>query len=204
MVVFEQGTPRRSSTGVSTSSPYWGRTTSPAWRRYSIAASAAGRAAHEAEEGIGKKPDPAFAVLPDLLLVDGGKGQLTRAVAVLEAYNLLDRVPVAGLAKEHEELFVPGQHESIFLERHSQGLYLLQRIRDEAHRFAITAHRKRRSKQGLASRLDVIPGIGPGRRKALLNAFGSIEGIKDAPAEKIAEIKGITLELAQNIKLQLE
>jgi excinuclease UvrABC nuclease subunit len=170
--------------------------TLPAWKRCSTGASGAGRRPTRPET-VGKKPDPAFAVLPDLLLVDGGKGQLSRAVAVLEAYNLLDRSRSAGLAKSEEELFVPGQHESIYLERHSQGLYLVQRIRDEAHRFAITAHRKRRSKQGLASRLDVIPGIGPARRKALLNAFGSIDGIKDASAEKIAEIKGITLDMAQ-------
>jgi excinuclease ABC subunit C len=160
--------------------------------------------AHQEEEKVGKKPDMAFSVLPDLLLVDGGKGQLSRAVKVLDHYNLLDRVPVAGLAKQEEELFVPGEHESIYLERHSQGLYLIQRIRDEAHRFAITAHRKRRQKQGLASRLDVIPGVGPTRRRALLKKFGSIEGIKDAPPEQIAEIKGITLELAQSIKVQLE
>jgi len=153
---------------------------------------------------VGKKPDLAFSILPDLLLVDGGKGQLSRAVKVLEAYSLLETVPVAGLAKEEEELFVPGVHNSIFLERHSQGLYLLQRIRDEAHRFAITAHRKRRQKQGLASRLDVIPGIGPARRRELLRKFGSIDGIKNAPPEDIAEIKGITFEMAQSIKVQLE
>jgi len=83
-------------------------------------------------------------------------------------------------------------------------MYLIQRIRDEAHRFAITAHRKRRRKQGLASRLDVIPGIGPARRRALLKKFGSIDVIKKASAEEIAEIKGITLEMAQSIKVQLE
>jgi excinuclease ABC subunit C len=160
--------------------------------------------AQETQDEVGKKPDQAFSILPDLLLVDGGKGQLSRAVAVLESYDLMDRVPVAGLAKQEEELFVPEQHESIFLERHSQGLYLIQRIRDEAHRFAITAHRKRRRKQGLTSRLDVIPGIGPARRRELLKRFGSIDGIKQAPAEKIAEIRGITLELAQSIKVQLE
>jgi excinuclease ABC subunit C len=123
---------------------------------------------------------------------------------VLEEYNLLGRVPVAGLAKQEEELFVPNQHNSIYLERHSQGLYLTQRIRDEAHRFAITAHRERRRKQGLASQLDMIPGIGPARRHALLNKFGSIDGIRKAPAEEIAEIRGITLEMAQSIKVQLE
>ncbi len=162
------------------------------------------KAAHEQEDHVGKKPDLAFSILPDLLLVDGGKGQLSRAVKVLEEFNLLDTVPVAGLAKQEEELFLPSQRNSIILESHSQGLYLIQRIRDEAHRFAITAHRKRRAKQGLASRLDVIPGIGPSRRKALLQKFGSIDGIKEATPEKIAEIKGITLEMAQSIKVQLE
>ena len=122
----------------------------------------------------------------------------------MEAYNLLDRIPVASLAEEEEELFVPGKRESILLERHSQGLYLVQRIRDEAHRFAITAHRKRRNRQGLMSQLDAIPGIGPVRRRAVIQKFGSIEGIKDASPEKIAEIKGITLEMAQSIKVQLE
>jgi excinuclease ABC subunit C len=203
MVVFEQGTPtkklyRRFNIKTVLGQDDFASMEEVLNRRFRRWQAAQGAAK------VGKPPDPAFAVLPDLLLVDGGKGQLSRAAAVLEAYNLLDTVPVAGLAKSEEELFVPGRHDSIFLERHSQGLYLVQRIRDEAHRFAITAHRKRRSKQGLASRLDVIPGIGPARRKALLNAFGSIDGIKDAPAEQIAQIKGITLDMAQSIKVQLE
>jgi len=204
MVVFEQGTPEKKLYRRFNIKSVLGQDDFASMEEVLNRRFRRWKAAHEAESGVGSKPDPAFAVLPDLLLVDGGKGQLSRAVAVLEAYHLLDRVPVAGLAKGEEELFLPGQHESIYLERHSQGLYLVQRIRDEAHRFAITAHRKRRAKQGLASRLDLIPGIGPARRKALLQAFGSIEGIKEAPAEKIAEVKGITLELAQNIKLQLE
>ncbi|MFU8826437.1 MAG: excinuclease ABC subunit UvrC, partial [Brevefilum sp.] len=204
MVVFEQGTPNKKLYRRFNIKSVLGQDDFASMEEVLNRRFRRWKAAHEAEENVGKKPDPAFSILPDLLLVDGGKGQLSRAVMVLERYNLLDRVPVAGLAKSEEELFVPGVHESIYLERHSQGLYLVQRIRDEAHRFAITAHRKRRSKQGLASRLDLIPGIGPSRRKALLNNFGSIEGIKNAPAEKIAEIKGITLELAENIKLQLE
>ena len=204
MVVFEQGTPNKKLYRRFNIKSVLGQDDFASMEEVLNRRFRRWKAAHETEDNVGKKLDPAFAVLPDLLLVDGGKGQLSRAVAVLETYHLLDRVPVAGLAKSEEELFVPGQHESIYLERHSQGLYLVQRIRDEAHRFAITAHRKRRAKQGLASRLDLVPGIGPARRKALLNAFGSIEGIQDAPAEKIAEIKGITLELAQNIKLQLE
>ncbi|MFY9365734.1 MAG: excinuclease ABC subunit UvrC [Brevefilum fermentans] len=204
MVVFEQGTPNKKLYRRFNIKSVLGQDDFASMEEVLTRRFRRWRAAYEAEKDVGKKPDPAFAILPDLLLVDGGKGQLSRAVAVLESYNLLDRVPIAALAEKEDELYIPGQHASITLERHSQGLYLLQRIRDEAHRFAITAHRKRRGQQGLASRLDVIPGIGPARRKALLNAFGSIEGIKQAPAEKIAEIKGITMELAQNIKLQLE
>ena len=152
----------------------------------------------------GKKPDLAFSLLPDLLIVDGGKGQLARAVNVLEDYHLLDKIRVVGLAKQEEELFLPGQRDSLRLDDHSQGFYLIQRIRDEAHRFAITAHRNRRGKIGMASRLDALAGIGPARRKELLQRFGSIEGILAASEEEIANIKGITLEMAQSIKTQLE
>ena len=157
------------------------------------------------EENIpGKKPDPAFSILPDLLIVDGGKGQLGRAVKVLETYGLQERVPVVGLAKQQEELFRPGIAESVVLPRHSQALYLIQRIRDEAHRFAITAHRKKRTKTGLASRLDSIPGVGPNRRKALLIQFGSIEAIKEATIEQLAAVKGMTLQVARSVKAGLE
>ena len=152
----------------------------------------------------GKKVDPSFALLPDLLLVDGGKGQLSRAVNVLDRFGLAGQVKVAGLAKQQEELFLPGESKSIVLPRHSQGLYLLQRIRDEAHRFAITAHRNRRGKEGIASRLDSIAGIGPARRKALLKQFGSIEGIKEASIEEIATIPGINEALAIAVKSGLE
>jgi len=101
-------------------------------------------------------------------------------------------------------LFLPGQSDSVRLEERSQGLYLIQRIRDEAHRFAITAHRNRRGKIGLMSRLDTIPGLGPARRKELILRFGSIEAIMAAKPEEIAGIKGISLELAHQIKAQLE
>ena len=150
-----------------------------------------------------KKPDPSFQRLPDLLIVDGGKGQLGRAVKVLESYGLLGQIPVAGLAKQEEELFVPERPTSILLPRSSQGLYLIQRVRDEAHRFAITAHRARRDKQGVASKLDSIPGIGPSRRRALLTHFGSIEDIRNASLEDLQKAPGITLKLAQAIKEQL-
>ena len=160
--------------------------------------------AAEEENLPGKKPDPAFALLPDLLIVDGGKGQLGRAVQVLESYGLQERVPVVGLAKQQEELFQPGISEPVVLPRHSQALYLIQRIRDEAHRFAITAHRKKRTKIGLASRLDSIAGVGPNRRRALLMHFGSIEAIKEATLEELAAVKGVTLQVARSVKAGLE
>jgi excinuclease ABC subunit C len=160
-------------------------------------------AAQEASQAPGKKPDASFSRLPDLLLVDGGKGQLSRAVKVLEKFGLLEQVPVAGLAKQYEELFLNGRSESVILPRRSQGLYLVQRVRDEAHRFAITSHRKLRTKQGLASRLEVVPGIGPARRKALLDHFGSIQDIQDASLDELIAVRGITPSLAQAIKAHL-
>jgi len=150
----------------------------------------------------GYKPDASFSFLPDLIIIDGGKGQLGRAVSVLEKYNLLDKVPVAGLAKQQEEIFFPNRPDSLILPRHSQGLYLVQRIRDEAHRYGITAHRKKRTKLGMASQLDSIPGIGPTRRKSLLKHFGSIDKIKEASLE---ELKAVVPEnAAQSIKAHLE
>jgi excinuclease ABC subunit C len=111
---------------------------------------------------------------------------------------------VAGLAKKNEELFVPGRLRPIYLPRRSQALYLVQRIRDEAHRFAITAHRARRTKTGLASRLDIIPGIGPARRKALLGRFGSVQAIQQASSDELAAVPGISLDLAKTVKDNLE
>jgi excinuclease ABC subunit C len=152
----------------------------------------------------GKKPDPSFSMLPDLVIVDGGKGQLGRAMKVLEQYGLSKDVPLAGLAKQNEELFLPGKTRPVMLPRHSQALYLVQRVRDEAHRFAITAHRSKRTKLGLTSRLDTIPGIGPARRKALIKHFGSLEGILNASVEELSSLPGITSELAGRIKDLLE
>jgi len=160
-------------------------------------------ASQEAQQA-GSKIDQAFALLPDLLIVDGGKGQLSRAVAVLKNFDLMGRVPVAGLAKQREELFLPERELPVMLPRHSQGLYLIQRIRDEAHRFAITAHRNQRTKKGLASRLDSIPGIGQARRKALLTHFGSLDRIRSATLEELMEVPGINESLAGTIKSSLE
>ena len=152
----------------------------------------------------GHKPDASFDRLPDVLIVDGGKGQLGRAVKVIEQFGLTGRFVVAGLAKENEELFFPGRPQSLALPRHSQGLYLLQRIRDEAHRFGITAHRKRRTREGMASRLDKIKGIGKTRRNMLLKKFGSLDGIQQASLEQLTALPGITEEIALALKGGLE
>jgi excinuclease ABC subunit C len=161
-------------------------------------------AAQEIAEKPGKRPDASFSILPDLVLIDGGKGQLGRAMTVLERFELAGKVPVAGLAKQNEELFVPGKSTPIIMPRQSQGLYLIQRVRDEAHRFAITSHRKLRTKEGLASRLDAIPGIGPRRRKLLIKHFGSIQDIQEATMEELTAVPGITPKLAQAIQEHLE
>jgi excinuclease ABC subunit C len=161
------------------------------------------KAAQELAETPGEKPDPAFAILPDLLIVDGGKGQLGRAVKVLEQFDLLGKFLPVGLAKQNEELFAPGRPDPILLPSHSQAMYLVQRVRDEAHRFAITAHRTRRDKAGVASVLDSIPGIGPSRRKALLSHFGGIDAIREATLEEIRSVKGMNEKLAQSVKENL-
>ena len=140
--------------------------------------------------------------LPDLVIVDGGKGQLSAAVGVMEDLGLTE-VPLAGLAKRFEELFIPNQAAPIVLPRTSQGLYLVQRIRDEAHRFAITYHRDVRSKRALHSELDDVPGIGSTRKKALLKRFGSVRRIKEASVEEVAATPGINHDLAERLKSHL-
>ena len=150
----------------------------------------------------GVKKDASFSFLPDLIIIDGGKGQLGRAVQVLEKFELMGKVPVVGLAKQREEIFFPHKSDSLLLPRHSQGLYLVQRIRDEAHRYGITAHRKKRQKLGMASQLDAIPGIGPARRKALLKHFGSMDKIREATIEDLSVIVPETA--AHSIKAHLE
>ncbi len=162
------------------------------------------RSAEETEPSPGAKKDASFSFLPDLIIIDGGKGQLSRVVKVLEEFDLFDKVPVVGLAKQEEEIFFPHNSQPLILPRHSQGLYLVQRIRDEAHRYGITAHRKKRSKLGLASQLDSIPGIGPNRRKALLKHFGSMDKIREATIEELAAVKGMNESAAESVKAHLE
>ncbi len=152
---------------------------------------------------LGSRDIKGWAKLPDLLIVDGGKGQLNVAVEVLRAFDLLGRVPVAGLAKQHEELFLPGRSAPVRLPARSEGLFLVQRVRDEAHRFAITHHRARRRRAGVASQLDSIPGVGPARRKMLLKAFGSLEAIREATVDQLAAVPGIPRNVAQAVKEHL-
>jgi excinuclease ABC subunit C len=161
-------------------------------------------AGQETEANPGSKPDASFSFLPDLIIIDGGKGQLGRAVKVLENVGLSGKLPIVGLAKQQEELFFPDRSDSVKLPRHSQGLYLLQRIRDEAHRYGITAHRAKRTKLGMASILDSVPGIGPTRRKALLKHFGSVDKIREASIEELAAVKGMSKGAAESIKAHLE
>lgn len=148
------------------------------------------------------KPDPSFQEFPDLIIVDGGKGQLNADLIVLRELGL-NSIPMVGLAKEQELLFLPDDPEPVYLPRTSQALYLVQRIRDDAHRFAITYHRQKRGKEQTRSRLDAIPGVGPTRRKALIRAFGSVAGIREATVDQIAAVPGIGPALAEAIHQQL-
>jgi len=130
-----------------------------------------------------------FAYPPQLLLVDGGKGQLSVAVKVLEELGLTDEIPVAALAKQFEEVFIPGRPQSILLPRQSEALYMLQRIRDESHRFAITYHRQLRDKRMRKSVLDDIPGLGDTRKKRLMREVGSVKAIRAASADELKSLR---------------
>ncbi|HEY6875067.1 MAG TPA: excinuclease ABC subunit UvrC [Candidatus Dormibacteraeota bacterium] len=142
--------------------------------------------------------DRSFTSRPDLILIDGGKGQLGAALEVLEDSGFAD-IPTFSLAKEREEIFAPGRAEPIVQEHNSPGMFLVQRIRDEAHRFAITHHRKVRSRKALSSPLDSIEGIGPARKRALLRAFGSVQAIREAAVEAIVAA-GVPERLARHLK----
>lgn len=149
----------------------------------------------------GEDKDETWRMLPDLLMVDGGKGQLGIAVEVLKEFDLFDKVPVVSLAKQFEEIYRPGISLPLVLSRRSDALFLVQRIRDEAHRFAITNHRNKRTKLGMVSVLESVPGIGPNKRKALLKHFGnSIDAIRKASIDELAAVPGINRKLAETIK----
>jgi len=141
--------------------------------------------------------------LPDLLLIDGGKGQLSSAVQALREIGA-DTQPVLGIAKRLEEVFLPGHSTPIILPKTSASLRLLQMLRDEAHRFALKNHREQRGKRTLTSSLDDIPGVGPKRRNALIKLFGSVQRIRAASTQDIADVPGFSLHLAEDIKRHLD
>jgi excinuclease ABC subunit C len=147
-------------------------------------------------------PEATWAQIPDLVIIDGGKGQLSAALEVMEELELTE-IPVVGLAKENEELFVKGRATPILLPRSSQSLYLVQRIRDEAHRFAITYHRNLRGKRSIRSALDEVLGVGPVRKRALLRHFGSLKGIREAQVDELAAVPGMSRASAEAVKAAL-
>jgi excinuclease ABC subunit C len=158
------------------------------------------RAARAGDEGSAEERRWA---MPDLVLIDGGKPQVGAAKGVLDELGLHD-LPLAGLAKQREELVLPDRADPVLLPTTSQALYLVQRLRDEAHRFAITYHRDLRRKASVKSRFDDLPGIGPRRRGALLRVFGSMKRVREAPLEQVAAVPGIGPALAAKIKAHLE
>jgi len=188
MVVFEQGRPRPA---------YYRRfkiKTVAGIDDYAMLAEVLKRRFKRGAEASGS-----WAAVPDLVLIDGGKGQLSAALAAMREVGA-DSIPAAGLAKENEEIFIPHRSKPIVLPRSSPGLQLLQRLRDEAHRFALGYHRRVRRKETFASVMDTVPGIGPRRKRALLRQFGSVRAIREAPVEELAAAQGMTPKLAEKIK----
>lgn len=156
-------------------------------------------AANEAR-AKGEDPDAkSFGETPDLVLIDGGKGQLSAAQETMLQLGVVD-VPLASLAKKEEEIFLPDSPEPVVLPRNSQALFLVQRARDEAHRFAVTYHRNLRSKSSTQSALDLVPGVGPKRKRDLVRKFGSVSGVREADVEQLASTPGMTRKLAEKIK----
>jgi excinuclease ABC subunit C len=197
MVVFEEGKPR-----------------SGEYRRFRIKTvqGANDFASHQEVQrrrfrnaGAGKEGDEEARrwAMPDLVIIDGGRGQVSAAKEVLDELGLGD-LPMCGLAKEREELALPDREAPVVLPVTSQALFLVQRLRDEAHRFAITYHRSLRNKKTVRSALDELPGVGPKRKRELLKVFGSAKRVREAPVEQIAAVPGIGRSLAEKIKAQLE
>jgi excinuclease ABC subunit C len=212
MVVFEDGLPRKveyrrfvvrgDETGATDDTAAMREVLTRRFRRGSSEATATGEPAGEpAASGDTGRP-ARFAYRPGLVVVDGGLPQVGAAAAALADLGIVD-VPVVGLAKRLEEVWMPGAEHPVVLPRTSAGLYLLQRVRDEAHRFAVTFHRQRRSKAMTSSQLDAIPGLGAKRRAALLARFGSVKRIRVASAEEIADVPGIGPALARVVTAQL-
>ncbi|MFQ5826959.1 MAG: excinuclease ABC subunit UvrC [Dehalococcoidia bacterium] len=148
--------------------------------------------------GRGDDSSGPWGITPDLVLIDGGRGQLSAALEAMMELGV--DVPTAALAKENEEVYTPESSEPILLPRQSTGLFLLQRLRDEAHRFALSYHQRVRRREGMGSALDSVPGIGPKRKRALLRRFGSVRALREAPIEEVAAVAGMTRRLAQQVK----
>ena len=204
MVVFEEGKPKSSDyrkfqikavDGVDDYSMMREMLT----RRFRRLADPKAQVAEIDENDDSESKGQAWQQAPDLVLIDGGKGHLGAALQVFLELGITS-IPLASLAKENEELFVPQTPEPIVLPRTSPALFLVQRLRDEAHRFAITYHRQRRSKKSTTSALDHVPGIGPKRRQMLIRQFGSVQGVREATLEDVAAAPGMTLTLASKVK----
>lgn len=209
MVVFVQGAPKKSDYrrfNVQTvSNDDYGAMREVLSRRFQRYRDTLAGELHDPSQIKARSDRPtAWAILPDLLLIDGGKGQLAVGMEVIRAFDLEDEVPIASLAKQEEEVFLPDRPQSVYLPRRSEALYLVQRVRDEAHRFANESHRKQRTKVGVASVLDSVPGVGPRRRQVLLRRFGSLEALREASVEEITAIPGISIDVAESIKAHLE
>ena len=144
----------------------------------------------------------AWGLVPDLVIIDGGKGHLSAAQEAFKEMGL-DSVPLASIAKENEWIFVPHIDGPVVLPRNSPALFLVQRTRDEAHRFAISYHQRLRSKKSTASAIDVVPGIGPKRKRMLMRRFGSLKGVREATVDEIAAVPGMTRRLAETLKAHL-
>ncbi len=153
--------------------------------------------------GKARRRDRVWKLKPDLVLIDGGPGQLGVAVQVFQELGLMDALSVVALAKREEVLYLPGQKEPLRLSRRSEALKLLQRVRDEAHRYSVVSHRQRRRRESLHSQLEDIPGIGPRRKRALLRHFGSVEAIRQASVDDLARVPGMTRKVAEVLKKQL-
>ena len=197
MVVFQDGVPKRADYrkfGI--------KTAGEGPDDFAAMAEVISRRFARLSDGTGETHDKSFASAPNLVVVDGGKGQLSAALAAMQAYDL-PRVAVIALAKRIEEVFVPGSSGPIVLSRHNPGLQLLQRLRDEAHRFALGFHRQRRETRGFASIFDELEGVGPARRRALLQHFGSVEQMLAARAEELEGVPGVPAKTARRIYDQL-
>ena len=193
MVVFEDGLPKRSDyrrfevRGVPGQDDFASMEEVLRRRLARLVAASDGRS--QAGPGDGRRRPGRFAYPPSLIVVDGGRGQLAVAERVLAEHGLA--IPAVGLAKRLEEVYLPGQPQPLVIPRGSEALFVLQHLRDEAHRFAITYHRAKREKRALRSPLDDVPGVGPTRKKALLKRFGSLARLRTATVEEIRGTPGV-------------